>query len=107
MPYTDKTLTCQDCSQSFSFTADDQEFFSTKGFTEPKRCPSCRQARKAERGEGGGSYGGGYSSAPREMHSVICAECNQQTEVPFEPRGDRPVYCRACFSKRAPVQSRY
>ncbi|MBC7324707.1 MAG: zinc-binding protein, partial [Moorella sp. (in: Bacteria)] len=20
------------------------------------------------------------------------------TEVPFEPRGDRPVYCRDCYS---------
>lgn len=101
MPFTDKTLTCQDCSQSFTFTADDQEFFASKGYTEPKRCPSCRSARKAERGDGGG-YG-----STREMHSVTCAECGQQAEVPFEPRGDRPVYCRSCFSKRSPAQSRY
>ena len=103
MPYTDKTLTCQDCGQSFTFSADDQEFFSTKGYSEPKRCPSCRQARKAERGNGGG---GGYSSS-REMHAVVCAECGQNTEVPFEPRGDRPVYCRDCFSRRQPARSRY
>lgn len=101
MPYTDKTLTCQDCGQSFTFSADDQEFFSTKGYSEPKRCPSCRQARKAERGNGGG-----YSSS-REMHAVVCAECGQNTEVPFEPRGDRPVYCRDCFSRRQPERSRY
>ena len=105
MPYTDKTLTCQDCGQSFTFSADDQEFFSTKGYSEPKRCPSCRQARKAERGNGGGG-GGGYSSS-REMHAVVCAECGQNTEVPFEPRGDRPVYCRDCFSRRQPARSRY
>jgi len=103
VPYTDKTLTCQDCGQSFTFSADDQEFFSTKGYSEPKRCPSCRQARKAERGNGGG---GGYSSS-REMHAVVCAECGQNTEVPFEPRGDRPVYCRDCFSRRQPARSRY
>jgi CxxC-x17-CxxC domain-containing protein len=102
VPYTDKTLTCQDCGQSFTFSADDQEFFSSKGYTEPKRCPSCRQARKAERGDGGGGYRGA-----REMHSVVCAECGTTTEVPFEPRGDRPVYCRDCFSKRAPARSRY
>jgi CxxC-x17-CxxC domain-containing protein len=106
VPYTDKTLTCQDCGQSFTFTADDQEFFATKGYTEPKRCPACRSARKAERGGGGGGGGGGYSSS-REMHSVVCAECGKQTEVPFEPRGDRPVYCRDCFSKRTPARSRY
>ncbi|MEX0786338.1 MAG: CxxC-x17-CxxC domain-containing protein [Dehalococcoidia bacterium] len=100
MPYTDKTLTCQDCSQSFTFAADDQEFFATKGYTEPKRCPNCRAVRKAERGNGGG-----YGS--REMYTVVCAECGQNAEVPFEPRGDKPVYCSACFSKRSPVRSRY
>ena len=102
MPYTDRTLSCQDCSQSFSFSADDQEFFASKGYTDPKRCPSCRAARKAERGEGGGGGGGS-----RQMHSVICAECGQTAEVPFEPRGDRPVYCRDCFSKRSPAPNRY
>ena len=102
MPYTDRTLTCQDCSQSFTFSADDQEFFAMKGYTEPKRCPSCRQARKADRGEGGG-YGGGS----RQMFPAVCAECGKDTEVPFQPRGDRPVYCRECFSKRQPARSNY
>jgi CxxC-x17-CxxC domain-containing protein len=103
MPYTDKTLTCQDCGQSFTFSADDQEFFATKGYTEPKRCPSCRQARKSERGEGGGGYG----RSSREMCTVVCSDCGQNAEVPFEPRGDKPVYCRSCFSKHAPARSRY
>lgn len=101
MPYTDKVVTCQDCGQSFTFSADEQEFFATKGYSVPKRCPSCRQARKADRGNGGG-YG-----SNRQMHPVVCAECGQNTEVPFEPRGDRPVYCRECFSKRSPARSRY
>ena len=101
MPYTDKTLTCQDCGQQFTFSADDQEFFGTKGYSEPKRCPACRAARKSERGDSGG-----YSSA-RQMHAVVCGDCGKNTEVPFEPRGDRPVYCRECFSKHAPARSRY
>ena len=100
MSYTDRTLTCQDCGQSFTFSADDQEFFATKGYSEPLRCPACRQARKAERGEGG-------SRAPRQMFPATCAECGKETEVPFEPRGDRPVYCSDCFSKRSPARSRY
>jgi CxxC-x17-CxxC domain-containing protein len=102
--YTDKTLNCQDCGQSFTFSADDQEFFAGKGFSEPKRCPSCRQARKSERGEGSGS---GSYRAPREMHQVTCAQCGKSTEVPFEPRGDRPVYCRDCFAQRSPARSRF
>jgi len=107
--YTDKTLTCQDCGQPFTFTAEEQEFFSSKGYSEPKRCPTCRQARKAERGGGGGGGGyrggGGGGGGYREMFPATCAECGRQTEVPFEPRNDRPVYCRDCFSRRQPMRS--
>jgi CxxC-x17-CxxC domain-containing protein len=111
--YTDRALTCVDCGASFTFSAEDQEYHASRGFTnEPKRCTSCRDARKAERGGGGGGRGGyggggGYSSSPRQMYSAVCAECGQKTEVPFEPRGDRPVYCRDCFSKRSPTRSSY
>jgi CxxC-x17-CxxC domain-containing protein len=34
------------------------------------------------------------------MHEAVCAECGVTTQVPFRPSGDRPVYCRECFSKR-------
>jgi len=97
--YTDKTLTCQDCGATFSFSADDQEFYAGKGYTEPKRCPDCRRARKAERGGGRGEGGGGASSGPRQMFPVTCSNCGKETEVPFEPRGDRPVYCTDCFEQ--------
>jgi CxxC-x17-CxxC domain-containing protein len=96
MNYQDRTLTCQDCGQPFTFSADDQSFHAEKGYTnDPKRCPSCRQARRPER-----SYGGGYSQGPREMHPVVCSECGKDTTVPFQPRGDRPVYCSDCYSKQ-------
>lgn len=94
MNYQDKTLTCVDCGQPFTFSADDQAFHVTKGFTnEPKRCTSCREARRSERN---GGVGGGQ----REMHTVVCAECGKDATVPFLPRGDRPVYCSDCFSKQ-------
>ena len=103
MPYTDKSLTCVDCGAQFTFSAEDQEYHASRGFTnEPKRCSSCRQARKGERGQGGG-----YGSSSRQMYPAVCAECGQPTEVPFEPRGDRPVYCRTCYAKRQPERSRY
>lgn len=104
MPYTDRTLTCVDCGTEFIFSADDQEFHASRGFTnEPKRCPDCRRARKAARGDsgGGGGYGGGsYSPGPRQMYPAKCAACGRDTEVPFQPRGDRPVYCRDCFQQQ-------
>lgn len=39
---------------------------------------------------------------PREMHKATCADCKQETEVPFKPSGDRPVYCRECYQKHKP-----
>ncbi|WP_094227816.1 CxxC-x17-CxxC domain-containing protein [Methanolobus psychrotolerans] len=51
----------------------------------------------------GGNGGGNFrSSGPREMHKAVCSDCKQETEVPFVPSGDRPVYCRECFQKHRP-----
>jgi CxxC-x17-CxxC domain-containing protein len=46
--------------------------------------------------------GRGFNRGPREMHEVTCADCGKQTEVPFKPDGDRPVYCRECYQKHKP-----
>lgn len=92
MSYTDKLLECVDCRASFSFTAGEQEFHASKGFSnEPRRCPNCRGARRNDTG-GGGGYG-----QRREMFTVTCSSCGKDAQVPFEPRGDRPVYCSDCF----------
>ena len=96
MSFQDKSIQCSDCGSTFTFTAQEQEFFQSKGYTnEPKRCPSCRQARKSER------YGNSYGQR-RQMFPAKCAECGKDTEVPFEPRGDRPVYCSDCYRKVRP-----
>ena len=114
--FVDRTLACSDCASEFTFTVGEQEFYQSRGFTnEPRRCPECRSARKSARGEGGGGGGGGgYSSGgggggggyggggTREMFSATCAECGKEAKVPFQPRGDRPVYCSDCFRSRAP-----
>ena len=125
--YTDKTLTCSDCGQEFTWTASEQEFFADRGFTEPKRCSSCRAARKASQGGGSGGYssvggyssgggggyssgggssyggsrgGGGYERGPREMFSATCSNCGKEAQVPFKPTGSKPVYCSDCFNAR-------
>lgn len=87
--YQDKTLTCRDCGKEFVFSASEQEFFAEKGFqNEPTRCRDCRiQRRNAN----------GGNRPERQMYDVICDGCGQATQVPFQPRGDRPVYCRACL----------
>ena len=117
MSYADKALTCRDCRQAFVFSAGEQEFFASRGFTnEPSRCPDCRAARRSERGGGGYTSGGystgGYSSGgystggygggrrEREMFTVTCSSCGNEAQVPFQPRGDKPVYCSDCFAKQ-------
>lgn len=118
MSYADKTITCRDCGMDFVFTAGEQEFYAQKGFTnEPSRCPSCRQQRKGSGGGRSSSYGersGGYgerdsysSRGPREMHSAVCAACGRETQVPFLPRGDKPVYCSDCFQQQRRSSSRW
>ncbi len=130
--YADKTMTCRDCGKQFTFTAGEQEFYAQRGFSEPARCSECRQARKTGRdsgGYGGSDYGssrssygdsgygrsssgygsasrssggGGAGTGTRQMFKAVCADCGATTEVPFEPRQGRPVYCRDCFERRNP-----
>jgi len=113
---TDKTLTCAECSQAFTFTASDQQFYADRQFSEPRRCPTCRAARKAARGDtgggysaggyggssygsGGGGYGGGYGGQ-REMFTATCDQCGGGARGPVRPTGSKPVYCSSCFSAR-------
>jgi CxxC-x17-CxxC domain-containing protein len=107
----DATLTCRDCGQAFTFTSGEQDFYASRGFSEPTRCPDCRAARKAQREGGsyttyassGSSYGGGYSSSgrgSREMFRAVCSNCGKEALVPFQPSGDKPVYCSECFQQR-------
>jgi CxxC-x17-CxxC domain-containing protein len=101
MSYADKTLTCSDCNTGFTFSASEQEFFASKSFThDPGRCPDCRAARKVQRGGNGyGNGGNGGYRQQREMHPAVCATCGTNTQVPFEPREGRPVYCSDCYAK--------
>jgi CxxC-x17-CxxC domain-containing protein len=48
----------------------------------------------------GGFGGGGYGDRPKEFHKATCSDCQKECEVPFKPSGDRPVYCKDCYSKR-------
>lgn len=133
----DRSLTCRDCGQEFTFTAGEQDFYTQRGFSDPQRCPSCRAQRKSQRNSGGDSYGGGggyssggygndsgyssggggyrggngggggYSSGPRQLYSATCSECGRETEVPFNPTPGKPVYCRDCFQARKTSAPRY
>jgi CxxC-x17-CxxC domain-containing protein len=98
-------ITCAACGTDFSFTSEEREFYESKGFQPPRKCKPCRSAAKQSREGGRGGYGGGgggYDRPQRTMYDVICAGCGVNTQVPFQPNGSKPVYCRDCFqSSRA------
>ena len=116
MPFVDKKLVCKDCNEEFVFSAGQQEHHAKLGLrNEPKRCMVCRQASRMRHEDrmlsGGGRRPrpGGFAGGPprfvpgqpppppREMFTVTCGQCGRPAEVPFKPRGDRPVLCRDCF----------
>ena len=89
----DKTLVCRDCGGEFTFTAGEQEFYQQRGLLhEPARCPNCRSERRRSRM--------GFDGGPRQMYPAVCASCGKDTEVPFQPRQGRPVYCSDCFASQ-------
>ncbi|TMC77053.1 MAG: zinc-binding protein [Chloroflexi bacterium] len=104
MSFQDKTLTCKDCGQEFIWTAGEQEFYASRGLQNaPTRCPTDRAARRAQGGGRGGGGGGGYGGQ-REMFTATCSNCGREARVPFQPRGDKPVYCSDCFEQRRPAR---
>lgn len=82
--YQDETLICEDCRAEFQFTTGEQEFYATKGLTnKPKRCPECRKKRRQKN--------------RKQMYDTVCTKCGAQTQVPFRPKPDREVLCKAYF----------
>ena len=99
----DQSINCVDCGQQFLFTAGEQAFYATKGLTNaPTRCKACREVRKQQRAE---APRGPARGAPREMHSVVCADCGAETQVPFLPVANRPVYCKDCYESHRPERA--
>lgn len=95
----EKSIDCFECGVTFTFTVEEQQAYQAKGhLNAPKRCPSCRQARKTRQMNNGNlrNAQAGFQSE-RRFFPAICTQCGQNTEVPFEPKADRPVYCRECY----------
>ncbi|MGV7226507.1 MAG: CxxC-x17-CxxC domain-containing protein [Nitrosopumilus sp.] len=100
------TATCGDCGNECQVPFQPKE-------DRPVYCRECFQNHKPAPRQGGGRFGGrsgGFGGdrgsrfgrrddRPREMHDAKCGDCGTDTQVPFKPKEDRPVYCRECFQK--------
>jgi len=120
----DRELTCKECGADFVFTVGEQEFYLTKGLQHaPQRCEKCRRAMHAATSsqqrsrryeEDARTVGfsrdtrstgdGGSKWARRQMTEIRCVQCGEVTMVPFQPRGDRPVYCKSCYAQARGMQ---
>ena len=113
-------LTCRSCGTTFAYTPAEHDFRATRGLEPPELCPTCRSRERARRNqdlvalyeradpfpsllsgfEAPGRAGPARRTEVRPQHIATCAACGSETRVPFVPRGDRPVYCRACYNAR-------
>jgi formylmethanofuran dehydrogenase subunit E len=103
--YQDRPIKCVDCNENFIWTAGEQVFFHDKGLkNEPKRCKPCKQAKN----ERLAAIAAAQSSGVRQRIevSVQCAQCGQQTTVPFILRRDvrsivAPVFLQGKLQTRS------
>lgn len=115
-----REVTCVDCTTTFIIPRAERVFRAERGLAEPESCPACRQKLRSARNadlfaiydrsfqpepvsnRNGGSRrrqnDGGTSHQPRTRYNTVCSACGVETQVPFVPRGDRPVYCRTCYN---------
>ena len=94
--YQDRAIKCVDCNENFIWTAGEQVFFHDKGLkNEPKRCKPCKQAKNDRLAAISAAQSSGIKQ--KIEVTVTCAQCREQTTVPFYPSQGRPVYCRTCF----------
>lgn len=113
-------IICSDCDAAFLYTDAERAFRESRGLERPKMCPECRSRERSRRNddlislynksesfepflfkmESQNGGGNGRAREARTLYNATCAQCGADTKVPFIPRGDRPVYCRACYNAR-------
>jgi CxxC-x17-CxxC domain-containing protein len=113
-------IICTDCDSAFLYSDAERAFRESRGLDRPTLCPDCRGKERARRNddlialynktesfepflfvsESRNGEKNGRSRDGRTLYAATCAACGAETKVPFIPRGDRPVYCRACYNAR-------
>ncbi len=96
----DREITCAECGNAFPFTEREQEYYTERNLSEPKRCKSCRDARRSNFGSssGGGGQRNAGGGAERPRFEIVCDQCGKTDNVPFKPSAGRPVLCGECFA---------
>jgi CxxC-x17-CxxC domain-containing protein len=83
----DRTLICKNCGKEFAFTAREQEFFASKGFSnDPTKCKECRNAIKQLKIE--------------QQNEIICKACGKKDTVGFKPNNPNDILCDECYQQK-------
>ena len=70
---------------------------------DPDVCPLCRQGNFFQREEEWRFLqwtDKGSVHCQVTIALAVCSQCGKETQVPFQPRGDKPVYCSDCFAEQ-------
>ena len=100
--------TCSDCGKRCEVPfkpSGDRPIYCSDCFSSHRESPSSdnRSPRRDFERSSSNSFPRRESSGSRfqdrEMFDAICAKCGAKFELPFRPIGDKPVYCKGCFSQ--------
>lgn len=84
---------CSDCKAEITqlpFQPDESRLGALK-------CIDCHRKGRSNSG------GGARQSRPMVSGSWACSKCGKEiTQLPFEPKGDRPITCNDCFKASRP-----
>lgn len=103
----DKTVYCQHCYSPFEFSAREQYFYHTKGYTEPKYCPNCRPLMRAQKQAERAEAQQRRADLAALDYDIVCKDCSTlftftgQEQERFQERGwTPPVRCPQCREAR-------
>ena len=71
-----------------------------KSADEPEVPDSKASEPTEDKAASGDAEPAGVDQQGRQLYNVKCSNCGRDTQVPFKPSGDRPVYCRDCYMEK-------
>jgi CxxC-x17-CxxC domain-containing protein len=85
--------TCSNCGKAC------QVPFRPTG-SKPVFCNDCFKLEGNNQAKRSDNSGNRPNYSDRQMYDAVCDNCGNTCQVPFQPRGDKPVFCSNCFEKK-------
>lgn len=93
-------ITCSTCGNECEVP------FKPSG-SRPVFCSKCfENNRSSDSKRFGGRNSGRSNFDDKRMYETVCDKCGNNCNVPFQPKGGKPVYCSKCFEGKGDRGSR-